>query len=254
MLLVLSIVMMPSFLSELSFDIHILLISRWLNMRSVATLDVAVSNKASRPYWMTLLRFQHGRLYRGLGHDMSSLMWLMRRGIHALRVHRKGDAWRIRGCDLRQIDADDIVHLNLFGCRGPTDQSMMNVANECCKLTSIDLSGCEELTDLSMSALGAGCVQLQSIIFSRCNKVTDAGVAALGAGCGQLQSINLSYCYKVTDAGVAALGAGCGQLQSISLSCCSKVTDTGISALGAGYDQLRSIDLSSFDKIGRAHV
>ena len=127
MLLVLSIVMMPSFLSELSFDVHILFISRWLDMRSVATLDVAVSNKASRPYWMTLLRFLHGRLFYGLGNDISSLMWLMRRGIHALRVHRKGDTWHVRGCDLRQVDADDIVHLDLNGCRGLTDQSMINV-------------------------------------------------------------------------------------------------------------------------------
>ena len=117
MLLVFLTVMIPLFLSELCYDVHILFISRWLDMRSLATLDVAVSNKASRPYWMTLLRSLRGGMIDGLGHDMSSLMWLMRRGIHALRVRRKGDAWHVRGCDLRLIDADDIVHLDLNGCR-----------------------------------------------------------------------------------------------------------------------------------------
>ena len=56
---------MPLFLSMLSFDVHISLagcaqfisqfISLWLDMRSLAALDVAVSYNASRPYWITLL-------------------------------------------------------------------------------------------------------------------------------------------------------------------------------------------------------
>ena len=42
-------------LHELSDDLHILLLSQWLDVRSLVTLDVAVSSNTSRPYWMTLL-------------------------------------------------------------------------------------------------------------------------------------------------------------------------------------------------------
>ena len=100
---------MPLFLSVLSFDVHIQFISLWLDMRSLATLDVAVSNNASRPYWMTLLRSLRGGVIDDWGHSMSSLTWLIRRGIHARRVQMKVDAWRVRGCDLLLLETDEIA-------------------------------------------------------------------------------------------------------------------------------------------------
>ena len=204
----------------LSHDVHILFLSLWLDMRSLATLDVAVSNNVSRPYWMTLLRSLRGGVIDDWGHNMSSLTWLIRRGIHARRVQIEVDAWQVHGCDLLLLETDEIMHLGLKGCCNLTDQCIMNMINECGKLTSIDLNGCKKLTDAGVIALVAVCGRLQSINLSWCDKVTDAGVIALGAGCGQLQSINLGWCRQVTDAGVIALGAGCGQLQSIDLSCC----------------------------------
>ena len=77
------------------------------------------------------------------------------------------------------IETDYVVHLGLNGCCNLTDQCIVNMVNQCSKLTSIDLDGCK--------------------------KITDVGVSALGAGCGQLISINLVYCKKVTDAGISAL-------------------------------------------------
>ena len=168
---------MPLFLSVLSFDVHIQFISLWLDMRSLATLDVvAVSNNALRPYWMTLLHYLRGGVIDDWGHSMSSLTWLIRRGIRARRVQMKVDAWRVRGSDLQLLETDEIVHLGLDSCRNLDDQCVMDMVNKCSKLTSMSLTGCR--------------------------KVTDAGVSALGAGCGQLQSIDLARCYKVTDEGV----------------------------------------------------
>ena len=195
---------MPLFFSVLSFDVHIQFISLWLDMRSLATLDVAVSNNASRPYWMTLLHSLRSSVIDDWGHSMSSLTWLIRRGIHARRVQMKVDAWRVRGCDLLLLETDEIVHLGLDGCRNLFDQCVMNMVNKCGKLTSISLTGCDRVTDAGVSALGAGCGQLQSINLDGCGNVTDAGVSALGAGCGQLESINLSRCRKVTDACISA--------------------------------------------------
>ena len=203
---------MPTFFSVLSYDVHILFISLWLDMRSLAILDVAVTNIEWRPYWMTIFHSLRGGVIDDWGHSMSSLTWLISRGIHARIVQMEVGAWRICGRHLLLLETDEIVHLGLMGCCNLTDQCIVDVANECNKLTSIDLNGCKKLTDAGVSALVAGCGQLQIIDLGYCNMVTDAGVSALGAGCGQLQSINLSGCMEVTDAGVTALGAGCGKL------------------------------------------
>ena len=205
-------IMSPMFLSVLSYDVHILFLSLWLDMRNLAILDIAFSNNGSRPYWMTLLHSLRSCIIDDWGHNMSSLMWLIRRGIHARRVQMKEDAWLVRGCDLLLLETADIEHFGLSGCSELTDQCIMNMVNVCGKLTSIDLNECNKLTDTGISPLGARCGQLKSINIAGCGKVTDAGISALGAGCGQLQSINLWGCDKVTDVGRSALGAGCQYL------------------------------------------
>jgi hypothetical protein len=119
---------MPLFLSVLSRDVHILFLSVWVDIRSLATLDVAVSSNASRPYWMMLLHSLRGGIIDDWGHSISSLMWLAKRGIHATIVQMKVDAWRVRGCDLLMLETDDIVHFRLNGCCNLTDQCIMNMA------------------------------------------------------------------------------------------------------------------------------
>ena len=236
--------MTPSFLSVLSSDIRIPFLSQWLDMRSLAKLDVALSSHVSRPCWMMLLHSLRGGIIDDWCHSIPSLMWLAKRGIHAARVQMRmdyADAWRVRGCDLLMLETDDIVHLGLNGYCNLTDQCIMDIVNRCRKLTSINLHGCDKVTDAGVSGLAAGCGQLQSIDLSKCDTVTNAGTSALCAGCGQLQSKNLSGRKEVTDAGISALGAVCGQLQSINLSGREELTDAGISALGAGCGQLHSL-------------
>ena len=221
----------PSLLSD---DLHILLLSLWLDVRSLTTLDVAVSSHRLRPNWLTVLRCLRSEAMDNWGHSLSSLMWLSKRGIRASRVRINVDNSLVRGCDILLVDTSDIVHLGLRGCSNMTDQCIVDVVNCCHKLRSIDIGSCGRVTDAGVIALGAGCGHLQSINLEGCDMVTDAGVIALGAGCGHLQSINLVGCGQVTDAGVIALGAGCGQLQSIDLVGCDMVTDAGVIALGAG--------------------
>ena len=240
--------MVVSFLPLLSDYLQILFLSIWLDVRSLATLDVAVSSGSLRPSWMVLLKHMRSPALDNWGHSLSSLVWLARRGIRASRVQVKVNTSLVRVCDILQLETSDIVVLGLRDCCNITDQCVMNVINCCLKLRSTDLRGCRMMTDAGVSALSAGCNQLQSVDLSDCNEVTDAGVIALGAGCSQLQSVKLSGCDKVTDAGVIALGAGCGQLQSVKLSGCDKVTDAGLIALDAGCGQLKRIGLSFVDK------
>ena len=244
----------PSFLYLLSDDLQILFLSLWLDVRSLATLDVAVSSHGVRLIWMTLLQRLRSPAVDGWGHSLSSLMWLSRRGIRASRVQMKIDTSRVHGSDILLLDTSNIVALSLRGCCNIRDLCVMDVVSRCPKLKSIDLWGCRAVTDAGISALGVGCSQLRDINLSHCGKVSDAGVSALGAGCGKLQSIDLSNCDQVTDVGVSALGAGCGQLRSIDLRGCNKVTDAGVSALGAGCGQLWSISLSCCVQVTDAGV
>ena len=132
-------------------------------MRSLANLDIAVSSKASRPYWMMLLHSLRGGIIDDWCHSISSLMWLAKRGIHATRVQMQleyVDAWRVRGCYLLLLETDDIEHLGLNGCCNLTDQCITDMVDRCHKLTSINLQGCNQVTDTGASALVTGCDQL----------------------------------------------------------------------------------------------
>ena len=206
LLLVMTTTTTPSFLTLLGDDLQILFFSLWLDVRSLSTLDVAVSCHRLRPCWMALLKRLRSPAVDGWGHGISSLMWLSKRGIRVSRVQMKMDTSRVRVCDILMVDTSDLVTLGLRDCYNTTDQCVVDIINRCPKLMSIDLGGCRLVTDAGVSALGAGCGQLQSIDLSCCEKVTDAGISALSAGCGQLQRIDLAGCHKVTDAGVSALG------------------------------------------------
>ena len=267
-------------LYELSDDLHSVLLSDWLDERSLAKLDIAVSSAASRPYWMTLLGSLRSASIDNMHHSASSLMWVIHRGICASRVHMKVDSWRVPGCDLSLLKTFNLLHLELMGCSSVTDECIVKAVVGCSKrviedgsicdmirvagvsalsqgcgqLQSINLRGSSQVADAGVSVLSAGCGQLLSIDLTGCRQVTDAGISASGAGCGQLQSIDLRGCRQVTDAGISALSQGCGQLQSINLSFCHQVTDTGVSALGAGCGQLQSVNLEGCDKVTDAGI
>ena len=140
----------------LSDDLQILLLSLWLDVRSLTTLDVAVSSRRLRPNWLTVLRRLRSDAIDNWGHSLSSLMWLLKRGIHASRVRIKMDNSLVRGCDILLVDTSDIVHLGLIGCFNMTDQCIVDVVYRCVKLRSIDIGSCGQVTDAGVIALGAG--------------------------------------------------------------------------------------------------
>ena len=244
--------MAPSFHFLMSDDLQILVYSLWLDVRSLAILDVAFSSRKLRPSWLTILKRLRSDAIDNWSHSLLSLMWLSKRGIRASQMNI--DYSPVRGCDILRVDTSDIEHLGLRGSYNITDQCIVDVVCCCLKLRSINLRGYGQVTDAGVTALGTGCGQLQSIDLSSCYQVTDAGIMALAAGCGQLQSINLESCNQVTDAGVTTLGAGCGKLQIIDLRACREVTDAGIMALAAGCGQLQNIDLRGSGRVTDAGV
>ena len=84
--------MARQFHSLLSDDLQILLLSLWLDVRSLTTLDVSVSSRRLRRNWLTVLRCLRSDAMDNWGHSLSSLMWLSKRGIRVSRVRMKIDA------------------------------------------------------------------------------------------------------------------------------------------------------------------
>ena len=118
-------------LHELSDDLHILLLSQWLDVRSLVTLDVAVTSNTSRPYWKALLGSLRSPSIDSMDHSASSLMWMIRRGICASRVQMKREAWRVPGCDLSLLKTSGLLHLGLNNCSSVTDECIVKAVNRC---------------------------------------------------------------------------------------------------------------------------
>ena len=85
--------------SRLGDDLHALLLFHWLDVRSLVTLDIAVSSDLLRPHWMTLLRSPRAASIDKIDHSASSLIWLIQRGICTTRIQMKVNAWRVPECD-----------------------------------------------------------------------------------------------------------------------------------------------------------
>ena len=222
-------------------DLCVLLLTFWLDVQSLARLDVAMSCRTWRPHWETFLRSLRSAAIDDMHHSASSLMWLIQRRIVVTRIQMKVNAWRVPGCDLSLLDTSNLLHLGLDGCRSVTDECILKSMNRWGKENKNDLNS--SIKYAVISAICRGCSKLRSINLGGCNEVTDAGISALGHGCGQLRTVNLRGCNQVTDAGILALAAGCDELQSINLESCDEVTDAGILALVAGCGQLRIINL-----------
>jgi hypothetical protein len=152
--------MMPSFLSLLSDDLHIILLSLWLDIRSLSALDVAISCHRLRPRWMTHLPCLRSPAVDDWGHSLSSLMWLSKRGIRASRVQMRMDTSRVRVCDILLLETIDVVALGLRHCIKTTDKCVMDVINRCPKLMSVDRRRCISVGCRMWSAAAHQCLSL----------------------------------------------------------------------------------------------
>ena len=118
-------------LQVLGDDLLNLLASQWLDVRSLVTLDIAVSSNTLRPYWMTLLGYLRSPSIDNMDHCAFSLMWLIQRGICATRIHMKVNAWRIPGCDFSLLKTVNLLHLGLNCCSSVTDECISKVVSSC---------------------------------------------------------------------------------------------------------------------------
>ena len=202
-------------------NLQISLIYRWLTVRDIGTLDMAVSNRNMWDLWLNVLK-SNSKVFDNWHHSHSSIRWVILRKIAVTQILMNPEKSEgISDMTLKDVDINGLQE------ESDQNQKKMLVWDGCRELELIDLTSCRNISDKFVSVLADGCGQLQSINLSGCLNITDTGLSALGHGCRQLRSINLTDCKSITKKGLSALGRGCSKLQTINLSGCGNISDNG---------------------------
>ena len=259
-----------SFILHLKDDcfVHIL---RWLDVRSICQLDVAVSNVEERSCWLRSLAAIDNKSIDEYEHYSASIRWLVKRevGIATLITwNRTILSNPFAGLEVQSTEAigPDDSNSNLIGRGSPTERRI--TLNRC---VSVDISRSFVRCSTSvLSGIANLCPQLTSFTCQSSYVATDACLLALAKCCPQLNVINLCnrvikpkydircqmlierfrdpekpnrlWTRQITDSAISALAKGCCQLKTINLGITS-ITDIGVQAIALYCHQLTAIDL-----------
>ena len=138
------------------------------------------------------------------------------------------------------LGLSNLEHLNLQGCTGATDATLLAIA-QCPYLKFLSIPG-GEFSSNGFLRLADGCPLLEEVTFSYQRLLTDDALQSIAANCSGLRSIRLNHCVNISDTGVSALSA-CRSLELITLDHCS-ITDASLLAL-ANIPGLRSVNVSN---------
>ena len=155
--------------SLLNDDLFMLLLSEWIDFRSIGTLDVAITNRRIRILWLQRLRSVTDENFENWVHSHSSMRWLITRGLRTSRIH--------------------II-----------DESEEDVEND--EEEEVDEKS-ESITDLTFEGLDA--TNLREIKFESCLLITDTTISIISPESSPLRSIDLGDCRRITDTGLLSL-------------------------------------------------
>jgi F-box and leucine-rich repeat protein 2/20 len=265
---------------QINFDFVTPLIWSFLDLRSLAIFDMAITNKAQRSVWIGSLYSISGKILDDWRHGISSLQWLAVRKLKPQRINTV----RLRSNRQEPLEVSDAILLNLteghtltslrlsgdiddaglctvlprcpglesielVSMRILTDNCLLALAQECCHIRSITLKNCKLMSDVGLSALGLRCAQLKYLDLQGDTGITDAGISQIAHGCPILECLSMTSCHLVRDAGLAAIAQQCCQLLTLKLWNIRNVTDTGISAIANGCNKLQHITILDCDRV-----
>lgn len=216
-----------------------LLLCAWLPLKSISTLDIAVSNAEDRSFWLMWLGMIDVDVINDHKHRCyASIKWLITKGIRTTSL-------QVLPCTIQMNDA------TFSGFGFPTKNFCHEVMKEkrnyfgslsiedCVR---IDLSGCD-ITDANVIDLARGCPHLHTVFLGRCLNLTDKSLIQLAQCCPMLHNINLSHIQNITDIGVSALAQMCFGLQIINLVGNKHITIVSVSLLASCCPSLDTIQL-----------
>jgi F-box and leucine-rich repeat protein 7 len=109
-------------------------------------------------------------------------------------------------------------YLSVAKCQ-VSDVGLKYLARRCYKLRYVNVRGCEGISDDSIIVLARSCSRLRSLDIGKC-EVGDAGCFALAESCPNLKKLSLKSCDMVTDEGIKYISYYCRGLQQLNIQDC----------------------------------
>ena len=190
------------------------IISEWLDLHSVMSLDIACCNKALRPMFLDAVA--------------AELRWPW---VSEMALSNRELTWLTsRKCSVKDIMCRDgisrsVVRRFVRGCRG---------------LLSLDLTDCSSVNDMLLGYVGKYCEDLVTIRLDGCSRITDSGILSI-AGNRNLEVVSLYNCFNISHEAINRMIQLCPHLYIIDLSLIPSVNDSTIFALVQVCSDLENI-------------
>lgn len=127
-----------------------------------------------------------------------------------------------------------LISITVAGSKVVDDSLIIDLAQRCHKLTSLDLRACDFVTDAGIYAIATNCAKLSRINLGRKKRghlITDNSIATLVRNNPQLETVGLAGC-AISDVSIWELAASCGSnLKRLSVNGCHLLSDESISQI-----------------------
>jgi hypothetical protein len=136
-----------------------------------------------------------------------------------------------------------IEELDISDCVKITDKSLIQIANNCTNLHSLNIT-CLKITDVSMSAISQNCTALTCLRAIECKLVTGSHIHHLSL----LEECDLGWCPGVTSDNVISIVRNCKNLKLLHL-CRTWITDDCIIEIAHNSINLEDFNIHSCDNL-----
>jgi hypothetical protein len=229
-------------------DILASIFSRWLTIKDISRLDIAVCSTAGRIAYLISVSSKsstHFGSKKAFGNDY--VRWLSARGI-AIQ-HFRGDRVRLTDEAITDINNQNhncwgaLVHLDLQSCIKVKVPSILKILRYCSKVTTLNLAASRISNDVLVQ-VSTTLPLLQSLCLMGNGKVSDPFIIKVSEKCSLIHSLNLSYCGdKISENGLVTVCSSLPHLVRLQLAGNFMVTNKVLLSLSNNCPNLKWLDL-----------
>jgi hypothetical protein len=229
-------------------DILASIFSRWLTIKDISRLDIAVCSTAGRSAYLNSVSSQsstHFGSKKAFGNDY--VRWLSARAISI--QHFRGDRVRLTDDAISEVNSQNhncwgaLVHLDLQSCIKVKVSSILKILCFCSKVTTLNLAASRISNDVLVQ-VSTTLPHLQSLCLMGNGKVSDPFIIEVSEKCSLIHSLNLSYCgSKISENGLVTVCTSLPHLVRLQLAGNFMVTNKVLLSLSNNCPNLKWLDL-----------
>jgi hypothetical protein len=229
-------------------DILASIFSRWLTIKDISRLDIAVCSTAGRIAYLISVSSKsstHFGSKKAFGNDY--VRWLSARAI-AIQ-HFRGDRIRLTDDAITDVNNQNhncwgaLVHLDLQSCIKVKVPSILKILCYCSKVTTLNLAASRISNDVLVQ-VSTTLPLLQSLCLMGNGKVSDPFIIEVSEKCSLIHSLNLSYCGdKISENGLVTVCSSLPHLVRLQLAGNFMVTNKVLLSLSNNCPNLKWLDL-----------